>query len=298
MTQIIGRGIQIFNGTGGSGGGGGVVAAANGLSIENRAGVLTVVWGGTVLDEPVTTDLLGFEISFIDSPSGSIFVTAGDHLGYIVTDGFNSSQFTLLPTQNSLFVNDVDGDTAGIFNITGGGVTTAFFEYINAANLQKTIVVGNGAAGISVNDTVDNVGLVGDALFPENGDPSQYAQYGNLNVNPTQKFLVDAVNGTGNIFSINTPETGETQYFFNFAAFSDTFSAGAVTQINLDYTDRVGNPQTIQLVNTITGDPESIVYSFIAAPNTSATLSYSVTDTGGGNTLTVSGQIEQQQNFT
>lgn len=299
MTQIIGAGIQIFNGTGGGGGGGPVTAAANGLSIENRAGVLTVVWGGSVLDEPVAIDLLGNEISFIDSTAAASYTFAGSFFLIALTDGVSNSTFELQPQANQ-FSSGSNGTVgqSNVFTSQSATDAQAGFNLIdNASGNTKQTSASVLIPGIEVSDTVDNIGLIGDSLFPES-DPNQYAQYGNINSDPTTKFLVDAVNGTGNIFSINTPTTGETQYFFNFAAFSDTFSAGAVTQINLDYTDRVGNPQTIQLVNTITGDPESIVYSFIAAPNTSVTLSYSVTDTGGGNTLTVSGQIEQQQNFT
>lgn len=323
MTQILGRGIQIFNGANTGGGGGGpITAAANGLSVENRAGVQTAVWGSAIpLDEPVVIDASGQGIVFNTvNASWDINDTQVESL---VADGTNNAsyqqssvlfQFSVIGTgyQNvlefgqspspGLFVDLSDTLLSNqaeiqIINDLAGGAQFFLNVIDNSISAEKHINgTLNSGTGIGIADQVDHIGLNGDELFPVN-NPNQYAQYGNVISDPVTKFLADVVNGTGTLFSINTPATGETQYYFNFAAFSDTFSVGAVTQITLNYIDRVGNPQTVLLVNTITGAPESVVYSFIAAPNTSATLTYSVTDTGGGNTLTVSGQVSQQQNF-
>lgn len=305
MTQIIGRGIQIFNGTGGGGGGAGVVAAANGLSIENRVGVLTAVLGGS-LDEPTTIDLAGNELIIVDSsdPDNQILIQVNDGALLILCQDVagNESNFTF---QNGTFaiLNSLVDNSISTIEVSqdksGSPKSTVSFGVVNGvSSLRKRLIADDDTViGIEVSDTIDSVGLIGEDLFPES-DPNQYAQYGNLNNQPVNQFLAELVNGSGIVSTFNTPATGNTLYALNFALFSNTFSIGAVTTVTLDYTDSDGNPQTITLVNDTIGNPISINLNFIAAPISSVILSYSVTDTGGGNVATIAGQFQQQQNFT
>lgn len=161
---IIGPGIQIFSGANSGAGGGTVNAAINGVTLISP----TTVGLGSPMTLPTQ----------IGVPSGtSISFISFDGLGNDASWGVHD----LIASQEAETAN---GD-ADIITSSVGGVLVATFGVTFGGNFQGFVITDGGT--IAVADANNNVGMIGNALYP-NSDPNQYAQYGNI-------LVFDADNG-------------------------------------------------------------------------------------------------------
>jgi|SRR5579859_16870 len=157
--------IQFFsiNGTGGSSGTM-IVHTNNGISGDGSVAT-PVVLGGNALTGDTAID------------------GAGHGFTIITNNGTSTSEVDV--GANSVFAgttDDATSDAADFTTLNSGGVLSADMELSSGANAKRVHMSrGGGGSGIVITDTVDNVGLIGNALFAIS-DPKQYVQSGNLSV--------------------------------------------------------------------------------------------------------------------
>jgi hypothetical protein len=169
--------IQFFsiNGTGGSSGTM-IVHTNNGISGDGSVAT-PVVLGGNALTGDTAID------------------GAGHTLTIITNNGTNTSELDV--GANSVFTgttDDASSDAADFTTLNSGGVLSADMELSSGANAKRVHMSrGGGGSGIVITDTVDNVGLIGNALFAIS-DPKQYVQSGNLSVH-----TASGISGNGTV---------------------------------------------------------------------------------------------------
>lgn len=272
MAQIIGAGIQIFDGSGGGAPSGTpVVAAANGLSLETRMGLNTVVLGGTIDED--TELLINSDLAFgIGSIDGLAFweMQAGNTVGWGASS--QNGAYT--------FIDQIDAEPNPNF------LEVQIFTTRNSDSFIKGFFWEDGTdsdvPGINVQDDIDEIGLIGAELFPIAAvNPAfQYVQRGLLGAGfIAQNNFFDAVglNGDNNILSFLAAAGAESIFSLSSVLITNTFSSGCV--LHLTYDDMDGNTQNITLatglsVGSVTGLPTV----FRVLPN--STVSIDVTSPG------------------
>ena len=227
MFVTYGGGIILFSSSAG-GGGGTVTGADNGLSLAGTV----VELGGNPLIQVTQIDTGTFPF-ILENTVG----LGGGELAF-QNSGFAINNFYTDGVTNAELLVDANTATPEVDLIVGtpGGTASLF-------------VTSTG--GIAITDTISNIGLIGDVLFPVSG-PDQYAQYGNIQslVGSVNQRLLNTVGITN--YTLYTVPAGKNQLLqINPAVIISSIGAGTVNA-DLIYTDEDSNAVTTHL-GTYTG---------------------------------------------
>lgn len=171
-------------------------------------------------------------------------------------------------------------------NLTANSSNSEIKSFINdsSSGNDKFISLKVGQTGIVVEDTIDNVGLIGTALFPVSGS-DQYAQYGNLTI--PQNFALPL--GSGNRTALTYAVTGGDACIQVNCSLS-TSVAGTGCDVFLNYTDINGNPKSLTLTadGGVIGNYPAATQTIEAQNGTNVTVDAVAS---GGNVYRVTGAI-------
>lgn len=250
-----------INGTGGGGGGGGAVNTANGISGDGSVGTPVALGGTNPLLANTLIDGGGFALEFNDEVVGDnqaqliIDRTRVGGSGVIFTDQVTNDQSWFLAGQHT-------GDTAG-FDIMAKKVTG-----------ERKFITGRtlgASTGIIITDEIDNVGLIGTALFAELA-PKQYAQYGNIPGSGTVKFAASALSANHTFVVFNTDPGNDVAYTITAALFA---TAGVDdVQLQVEYTsiDTIVRTANMGAALAVTGDAQYPPLCLMCLANTTITV--------------------------
>lgn len=148
-----------------AGGGGGTVLTDNGVSGDGTQ-FNPIVFGGAPLSQSTNLVLAGNILNITDNFEGDTFF-----LQYVASDFQVSTSGAAFET-----ILNLQGNAS-----TGRGAYFAQLSVVDiGAGHQKAIFIGaNANQGIGIIDSMDNMGLVGAALYT-NANNLQFAQYGNI----------------------------------------------------------------------------------------------------------------------
>ena len=223
-----------INGTGGGGGGGPTVVNTENGIVGDGSLATPVKLGGTMSE-------------FTD-----IQVPPTGNLRFIATDGANQfAHFEIDPVIIHADCIDISSGLGARFNIgfVAGDVVAQFSVFNNAVQ-QTGLFITNDNTPV-VKDEINNVGLNGDVLFPVTGNPTQYAQYGNVAATfPISQNVAQVTTATPVIYTASL--TSNQLIKVNAQAIITTFAAGVILTVSIDYTDTQGNARNVPLgvVNT------------------------------------------------
>lgn len=268
----IGGGIVIFDVN--TGGTGGAQNTANGLSGDGSVAT-PIILGGSPLTQNVI--LSGTGVSF------EIFVDNGAGI---------QSEFVLSPGANTISAADTTPATA-LLDLVANSFNSYFsllFQNDGPGTQRQVIGSKNDlrlttGKGVGVKDTIDNIGLIGDVLFPRDDD-NQYVQFGNLGSQIVGKVNTALQSGLNTNFTIYTVNATKNQLLrINPGLF--VTSAGATTSLSysLSYTDQAGTVRSVTLVSFLppaaTDAPTIPAQVIYALKNTNVVLNVTLNIAGG-----------------
>lgn len=257
-------GIELFN-INAQSAAAGIVGADNGLNID--APHATVVYlGGTLLQD---TDI---------ALDGHIF-------------SFSDSDLVSQIGGGAFFFQLINGSTSyGSIAIAGTGWSLI---YTVIAGTKQKVLIGNNQAdtGITVDDGVDEIGLLGKVDFMTTGGnpiyktlPKQFVQRSGV---PAFIQTFDPQGNSGDVNITSFPVDPAFDWILQLNIYMLITVAGLGVNVNLTYTDIAGNPQTKLVISGVTADSyEGTVITFKAQRGTTVSLD---TVTSGSNTYDVGG---------
>lgn len=237
----------------------------SGISGDGTVGT-PIILGGNPLTAPTTID---YNIQTL--------ILSG-------TDGTNSSQMVFDSSDAILSVSNAAlNGVMGATVLPGGHIETVMELQTGTGN--KIVSITDNVTGIRIHDDPDNVGLIGDTLFPESS-PNQYAQYGNIPAAPVHV----AKNLTTGSINIITSPVGSNSVFRIDISLSIAVSSGLGVNVVLNWTDINGNPATQNITSgTPIGNFPGNSVTIQTAPATNISID---TLDSGGNTYSVVGAIQ------
>lgn len=291
------------NGAGFTGGGGGTVNTGNGISGDGSVGT-PVILGG-LLDQATIIDLNGFGlfingtgVSTVFDPSFETSVLNGTSESVVQTSAASGLAQLISFDSDLLFSARIATQS-----VPASSVKLLFVLTDTGTGFFKSVVLESGVLGISVNDTIDNIGFVGTADYstavlasPGGLAYPQLITVQNLINNTSVRTL-----GTWDLLALSTTQVVKTLavpaghsvlYRMNYSL--GYISGVANVQISLQYTDIRGNAinQNIALGLIGLGNIAANGYPtvFKPAPGTNVTVTVTVS---GVISFDTSGSIEQ-----
>ena len=262
--------IFLGNSNGGPGGGGGSYTAGDGITIASNV----ISFGGSIAN-PVTIQIDTSQSLTFRNASGSVATIISDQQFQTYSDnGTQESQITL---QGGGIILETTNDT----NFGGGFIQTTDTAAVLSVNLSgqgKAIIplTSSVGDGIQVIDSIENLGLVGDADFSANAKNNNLA-YAQVS---TVKALISQNTVTPNVYSIDTPGQTSTQTIGSI-----TVSNPAIYRVNVYGLWRSGLGSTDIQINytNLDSDPVTIDLGTVAVGNENLNSpAYVIKSAGGG----------------
>lgn len=181
-------------------------------------------------------------------------VKLGGALNQATTITTNGQELIIGDPALNLATIDLDNTGPGVLHLYAGSAAFSVYSQDSAGIQLRSnpggpnfVAIDVQDVGLTVTDSTNNVGLVGNGLFPINGNSAQYAQYGNIPGLPSSQSF----NGVTSSNTVTYTPVNNSTLRINAVALNHTTASGNL-DITCNYTDTQGNPQAFAIQLGIT----------------------------------------------